>query len=174
MELIIHSKIQCVCIYIWLYMCVCIYAHTYIYYTYMQTTVLIWKFYLTHYIIKKQWYFLIGTMIINQCDLITQAFWLSCLVMYPLEAFMSTANLFTGKHLTPAWASISGTFAVRGSTLAGGSPHTPWSAVSSQLVGAMEPNSDQQKNLMASWLFCWSEWINSLSCIFGDVNWQEW
>lgn len=30
-----------------------------------------------------------------------------------------------------------------------------WSAVSTQLVGAMEPYTDQHKNLMPSGLFCW-------------------
>lgn len=47
---------------------------------------------------------------------------------------------------------------------------SPWSSISSQLVRALKPNSDKLKNLMPLGMFCWSEWINSVSCIFRGVN----
>lgn len=119
--------------------------------------------------------FLIRTMIISQCDLIIQSWWLPCLIMCPAGS--------SYVHCQPRHRKTSDTcislhcysFGSLGAPVSSAEAITsPWSAISSQLVRALKPNSDKLKNLIPLGMLCWSEWINSVSCIFGDVNYQEW
>lgn len=115
--------------------------------------------------------FLIRTIILSQCDLIIQSLWLSCLVMCPAGS--------SYVHRQPCHRKTSDTcislhccgFGVFGAPVSRAQAATSaWSALSSQLVRALKPNSDKQKNLMPLGMFCWSEWIKQCKLHFLEMS----
>lgn len=111
--------------------------------------------------------FLIRTMIRCQCDLIIQSLWLPCLVMCPAGSSYVHRQPCHRKTSDTCISLLGGSFGVFGVPVSSAEATTSaWSATSSQLVRALKLNSDKGKNPMPLGMFSWSEWINSVSCIF--------